>query len=59
MASLNERTRKVDQEDEMEAGSLEAIIYAFFQFIDEIFHAVGLDGFRFGYRFCQWVHRKD
>lgn len=41
----------------MEAGSLEAVAYAFFQFVDEIFHALNLD--RFTWRFCQWAHRKD
>ena len=42
----------------MIAGSLEAIIYEFFHFVDEISHAVGLDNFTLGCQFCQWAHRK-
>jgi hypothetical protein len=43
----------------MEAGSLEAVAYAFFQLVDEILHALDLDRFEWACNFCQWAHRKD
>jgi len=43
----------------MEAGSLEAIAYAFFKFVDELVHALDLDKYGWACRFCQWAHRKD
>ncbi len=43
----------------MEAGSLEAIVYEFFHFIDEIGHCLHLDNYYWYLRFCNWAHRKD
>jgi hypothetical protein len=49
-----------------DAGSRQAVltklsdtVYEFFQLLDEIGHAVGLDNFEWYYRFCDWSHRKD
>jgi diadenosine tetraphosphatase ApaH/serine/threonine PP2A family protein phosphatase len=45
----------------MEAGSLQAIVYVFFQLLDEILHGldripwIGNAAWRF--RFCQWCYR--
>ncbi len=43
----------------MEAGSLEAIVYEFFHFIDEIGHCLNLDNYYWYVRFCKWAHRED
>ena len=47
----------------MDAGSFEAIAYAFFQLVDEISHGLNLDGIpvidNYAARFCNWAHRKD
>ena len=47
----------------MTAGSMEAILYAFFQLADEISHALNPDGIpvidKYTARFCHLAHRKD
>lgn len=51
------------ERDVMDAGSLKAVAYEFFQFIDEVSHALHLDGnhspiAELAARFCVWSHRK-
>jgi len=51
------------EETTMEAGSLEAICYLFWQLVDEVLHAgvfdVLIGNARWRMRFCQWTHRLD
>ena len=48
-----------DKHEPLQAGSLSAIWYEVCNVIDEVFHAISLDNFGFGVRFCFWSHRYD
>lgn len=53
---------KSEESSNLEAGSIQAICYQFWQLVDEILHGLENLGFEFGdwrYRFCQWGHRHD
>ena len=43
------------------AGSLKAIVYVFFQLVDEVLHAFDcvVGNMEWRWRFCQWCHRYD
>jgi len=43
------------------AGSPKAIVYVFFQFVDEVLHAFdfAVGNMEWRWRFCQWCHRHD
>jgi hypothetical protein len=41
------------------SGSKEDVFYELCHLLDAISHAIGFDGTKWGYRFCQWSHRKE
>jgi len=43
----------------MEVGTWKTVSRAFFLFLDEVGHFIGLDGFAVYHRFCIWAHRED